>query len=366
MTFEPFSIHERIEQARTLPARVYSDPAIYDASRERVFARSWQLVGTTHDVRVPEQSHPTTMLEGCLDEPILLTRDHDDRIHCLSNVCTHRGTVLCEHGGNARTLTCRYHGRRFGLDGTCTFMPEFDQVEGFPAPSDHLPKVEFGTWGPFVFASLDPAEPLDALIAPMRERLAWLDLSGVKHDAGRSRDYLVKCNWALYCDNYLEGFHIPFVHASLAEAIDYGEYATELFGSCNLQLGIAKGAEHCFDIPAGAPDHGRNVAAYYWWLFPNTMINVYPWGVSVNVVQPLGVALTRVRFLSYVLDASKIEHGAGADLDRVEREDESVVEAVQRGTSARLYDRGRYAPTREQGVHHFHRLLSAWMCAPSG
>jgi len=44
-------------------------------------------------------------------------------------------------------------------------------------------------------------------------------------------------------------------------------------------------------------------------------------------------------------------------LDRVEREDEAIVEAVQRGVRSRLYDRGRYSPTREQGVHHFHRLL---------
>jgi choline monooxygenase len=88
------------------------------------------------------------------------------------------------------------------------------------------------------------------------------------------------------------------------------------------------------------------------------MFNVYPWGVSVNVVKPLAVDRTRVTFLAFVWDPSKREKGAGAGLDRVEREDEAIVEAVQRGVRSRLYGRGRYSPTRETGVHHFHRLLA--------
>jgi choline monooxygenase len=89
------------------------------------------------------------------------------------------------------------------------------------------------------------------------------------------------------------------------------------------------------------------------------MLNFYPWGLSINVVRPLAVDRTRVSFLSYVWDESRLDQGAGAALDRVEREDEVIVESVQRGTRARLYTRGRYSPTREQGVHHFHRLLTA-------
>lgn len=116
--------------------------------------------------------------------------------------------------------------------------------------------------------------------------------------------------------------------------------------------------EPSFRLPASHPDQGRAIAAYYWWLFPTTMFNVYPWGVSVNVVVPLAVDRTRVSFLPFVWDESKREQGAGAGLDRVEREDEAIVEAVQRGICSRLYDRGRYSPAREGGVHHFHRLIA--------
>jgi choline monooxygenase len=88
------------------------------------------------------------------------------------------------------------------------------------------------------------------------------------------------------------------------------------------------------------------------------MLNFYPWGLSINVIRPVGPALTKVSFIRFVWDASKIAHGAGAELDRVEREDEQVVELVQRGIHSRFYSRGRFSPKREQGTHQFHRMLA--------
>ena len=104
--------------------------------------------------------------------------------------------------------------------------------------------------------------------------------------------------------------------------------------------------------------HGLRLAAYYGWLFPNLMLNVYPWGLSVNVVEPVSPSHTRVHFRSYVADPSRLAEGAGGALDAVELEDEAAVLSVQRGLRSRLYRQGRYAPHHEQGVHHFHRLLA--------
>lgn len=355
-----FAIDHDIRRAATLPAWVYSDPGVFAAQRERVFLPSWQFVAELARVKVPGQVHPFTLLEGCLDEPLLLTRDRDDRVHVMSNVCTHRGTLVCEAGGVETFLRCRYHGRRFHLDGRFQSMPEFEQAEDFPSPKDDLPRVAWGdVRGAFAMASLAPAVPLADALAPVLARCGHLPWERLAFDATRSRDYLVQANWALYVDNYLEGFHIPYVHAALAQALDYGEYRTELFEWCNLQLGVASDGEDAFALPAGHPDTGTRVAAWYWWLWPNTMFNVYPWGVSVNVVQPLAVDRTKVSFLAYVWDPAKLDRGAGAGLDRVEREDEAIVESVQRGVRSRLYERGRYSPAREQGVHHFHRRLAA-------
>jgi choline monooxygenase len=136
------------------------------------------------------------------------------------------------------------------------------------------------------------------------------------------------------------------VHKGLNEIVDYGTYTTELFRYSSLQIG--------FD------DSGR-IAGRYLFVFPNMMFNFYPWGLSINVVEPITPARTRIKYLTYVSDESKLGTGAGGDLHRVEIEDESVVESVQKGIRSRYYDRGRYSPTREQGTHHFHRLVAEFI-----
>jgi choline monooxygenase len=221
--------------------------------------------------------------------------------------------------------------------------------------------VPRAAWGPVHLASLHPAFTFESAVEPIRKRVGWLLERPHVFDATTSRDYQVDAHWALYCDNYLEGFHIPFVHAGLAEALDYGAYRTEIFPLGSLQIGVAKEGEPAFDLPPGHPDAGSRVAAYYVWLFPGTMLNLYPWGLSLNAVRPSGAGRTTVSFQSFVADPSRREQGAGADLHRVELEDERVVEAVQRGVRSRLYRRGRFSPTREAGVHHFHRLLAAFL-----
>jgi choline monooxygenase len=348
-----------IARASTLPGAFYGDAALHELAKERVFAPSWQWLGDDARVRVPGAVWPQVLLPGCLDEPVVVTRDRDDRLHALSNVCTHRGARVCDGEGVETVLRCRYHGRRFGLDGRFVSMPEFDGVEGFPSPADDLPRLGLARWRQFLFASLAPAVAFEELIAPVEERVGWLPIEQATFQPAHSRDYLVRAHWALYCDNYLEGFHIPFVHAGLAESLDYAGYRSELFGWSNLQVGVARGAEEAFDLPASSPDRGERVAAYYFWLFPNLMLNVYPWGLSVNVVRPLGPDRTKVSFLAYAWDPAGPRTTGASSLDRVEREDEEVVESVQVGVRSRLYGRGRYSPARERGVHHFHRLLAA-------
>jgi choline monooxygenase len=350
-----------IRRAATLPAEVYREAAYFEAARQRVFARSWQFVSDTDRLKGPGHMLPTTVLEGYLDEPLLLTRDSQDNLNCLSNVCTHRGNLLVEGECHSQQLRCRYHGRCFALDGRFVSAPGFDDAVDFPTDADNLAPVSSGLWGKFIFAAVDPGFSFEELISPLRERLDWLPFDQFIFDPTRSRDYMVRANWALYCDNYLEGFHIPYVHPGLATALDVRAYRTEIFAYASLQVGVASHAEESFELPPTAPDYGEKIAAYYFWLFPNTMFNFYPWGVSVNVVKPLAPDRTKVSFLTYVSDPTKLDQGAGAGIDRVEREDEDIVEKVQKGVRSRFYKRGRYSPQREQGVHHFHSILSRFL-----
>ncbi len=356
-----FYVDPNIARAKTISKEVYTSAEVYLASRERIFAASWQFIGDIGRVPEPGSIWPFTLLEGLLDEPLVLTHDSNGKIRCLSNVCTHRGNLLAYEPCKSNRLRCKYHGRLFGLDGRFQYMPEFTTVEDFPAEADHLKELPLFQWGNLLFTSLAPAFTPEIFFGEMMQRVGWLPLDQMVFRPDLSKDYQVKAHWALYCENYLEGFHIPFVHGGLNAVLDWGSYSTELFPYANLQLGIGKKGDMCFELPSDSPDFGKDVAAYYFWLFPNMMFNFYPWGLSFNLVEPQGPDSCRVRFMVYVYDESRLNTGAGSGLDQVELEDEEIVENVQRGIRSRFYQHGRYAPGHEQGTHHFHQLLSAFL-----
>ena len=359
MTEPRFHVDPDVSIARTLDKAFYLDAAVFSEVREKIFAAAWHWLGPLDNVAEPGSLAPHDLLPGLLDEAVLLSRDAGGTLRCLSNVCTHRGNVLVDAACRAEHIRCSYHSRRFELNGRMRFMPGFEGARDFPSRSDDLGELAFGDWAGHGFASLAPRWPLQSWLAEMRQRLDWLPVRLWRADPGRSRSFEFDAHWALYVENYLEGLHIPFVHPGLNQTLDMGHYRYELGQTSVLQLALARVGEAAFEPPPGSADHGQRVAAYYWWLFPNLMFNFYPWGLSVNVVQPLTPTRTRVIFRSYVADASLLGQGAGGALDPVEMEDEAVVLGVQRGIRSRLYTRGRYSPQHERGTHHFHRLVAA-------
>jgi choline monooxygenase len=357
-----FFVDPDISKARTISTEVYRSVDFLKIAREKIFARSWHWVGDVGNLKEVGSCYPFTLLEQFLDEPLLLTRDESDQLHCLSNVCTHRGNLLANEPCKVTHLRCKYHGRIFQLNGRFKSMPEFREVKDFPSPSDDLHSLPIFQWGPLMFTSIDPAHEAPVFFHDMQQRISWLPLHEFKFHPELTRDYYVNANWALYCENYLEGFHIPFVHSGLNATIDFSDYSTEIFYPySSLQLGISKTGESCFEIPPGSVDYGKKIAAYYFWVFPNLMFNFYPWGLSMNIVQPLGVDRTKVSFRLYVWKEELRNSGAGAELDKVEMEDEEIVQQVQKGVHSRFYTRGRYSVTREKGTHHFHQLLAKFL-----
>jgi len=356
-----FHVDPDISLAKTISKDVYLDAGVYQESREKIFARCWQFLTDASVVEEKGQTHPLILLQGYLNEPLLLSKDEQGIVHVMSNVCTHRGNLLIETPCKSNNLRCRYHGRLFHLDGRFKSMPEFTEVKDFPTKDDDLRSLGQLQWGNLLFTSLENELHHQLFFKEMQERMAFLPLKEFKPRPDLSRTFTVKSNWALYCENYLEGFHIPFVHAGLNAVIDFGKYTTQLFRYSNVQIGIAKGDEQIFDLPKDSPEFGKRVAAYYFWVFPNMMFNFYPWGLSLNIVEPVGLDRTIVRFLTYVWKEDLFNLGAGSNLDVVELEDEEIVEAVQTGIRSRYYKHGRYSVNREQGTHHFHRLLAEFL-----
>ncbi|MEQ9305231.1 MAG: Rieske 2Fe-2S domain-containing protein, partial [Marinoscillum sp.] len=148
MSVPKHSIHPDITQATTLPASFYQDEATFELIREKVFYKSWQWIGDENLVKLPKQTHPFIMLDGYLTEPMVLTKDEGGTIHCLSNVCTHRGNLVAQNPGSQRKLMCMYHGRKFGLDGAFESMPEFKEAKDFPRDCEDLHRFNTAQWGP--------------------------------------------------------------------------------------------------------------------------------------------------------------------------------------------------------------------------
>jgi choline monooxygenase len=357
---DSFFVDPDISVAKTLSTDFYTEARFLEASREKIFGKCWHFAGDTSGLKQPGAAMPFTLLDSFLGEPLLITRD-EDKLHCLSNVCTHRGALLIDKPCTVRDLRCRYHGRRFKLDGSFASMPEFKEVKNFPSDTDNLTRLPLFTLGNLLFTSLDSHASSKPYFDDMLTRIQWLPLHEFVPRPEFTAHYEVKSHWALYCENYLEGFHIPFVHPSLNQVIDFANYTTEVFTYSNLQLGIAKEGEPVFDLPASSPDYGKRVGGYYFWVFPNLMFNFYPWGLSLNVVKPVAIDRTLVSFYTYVWDESKFNTGAGSNLNQVEMEDEAVVESVQQGIRSRFYQHGRYSVKQEKGTHHFHRLLADFM-----
>lgn len=276
--------------------------------------------------------------------------------------------------------------RRFALSGACRGTPGFARARR--PGDDDLPAAETASWRGLPFVRLPPpgrfgfggggaaaatrsaaaAAPFDVLFGDLLGRLSALPIESLVPDPAGTRAYTVACHWAIYVENFLEGLHVPFVHPGLNLALDMGGYRTELHSRGSLQIGPAKrGAAGATlpPLPGGGGGGGEEpppIAGLYAFLFPNLMFNFYPWGLSVNVVVPEAPRRTRIDYFRFrwpgAAAAAAEGSGAGGDLDTVEREDDAVVEAVQRTIGARMYARGRYSERWETGTHHFNRLLA--------
>lgn len=335
---------QALEVAQALPAEYYHGTTAIERDRRAVFARSWQLVARDAQLESPGD-HAVADIAGV---PLLLVRGEDRVLRALHNVCRHRAgpLALCD-GRAAKRLRCHYHGWTYALDGRLASAPEMQSAEGFDVADVRLPEAAVAAWRGLVFAAVGPVPPLAELFEGIDERAGAHALAGYRWHGRTSYD--IACDWKVYVDNYLEGYHVPHIHPQLNRMLDYRSYRTECARWHSLQWSPLESAGDLY---------GDGEALYYW-LWPNTMLNILPGRVQTNRVLPLGDGRCRVEFDFWY--APGVEPArAVRDLefsDLVQREDVDICERVQRGIASGSWRSGRLNPLRESGVHHFHELL---------
>ena len=343
--------------ASTIPASWYIDPRIYDAEQQTVFSRSWQVAARLTQVDQPGQFATCALPAG---EPFVAVRGHDNVLRGFFNVCRHHAAaVVTQPQGTAQVLRCPYHGWTYALDGTLKGTPDFTGVCGFDRGANALPPIDTRSWEQWVMTRLDPTAPdlANFLGADLMARAAAIALS--RFTWVERRRYVLDCNWKVFVDNYLDGgYHVPHLHKGLDSVLDYHQYTIENGERFCLQSSalVTEGAE----ASTGAVRAGDR--AWYLWIYPNFMINVYGDAMDTNLVLPLGVDRTEVLFDFYfadVSDAAAAHRRASIEVsERIQREDEDICASVQRGLRSRAYHAGRLSVRREAGEQLFHQLLS--------
>lgn len=342
-----------VERSETIPSAWYVDRRFHELDRAAVFGRHWQLVGRADQVAEPGQHLVATVA----DEPVIVVRGKDGVLRAFYNVCRHRGGPLALCDGQANALRCQYHGWTYLLDGSLRGVPRMDRSELFDKKDFGLTPISVDLWEGLVFVHLgERPGPVAGTYAGILDRIAPVRFAGL-HFARRV-EYEVGCNWKVYVDNYLEGYHVPFVHPELATLLDYSAYRTEVFERYSLQWSPMTGDGSPYDTAGGTAN------AYYYYVFPNVMLNILPGRLQTNVVRPLGHDRCQVVFDYFHPDIASAAalQAIDADVaysDKVQEEDREICERVQQGLSSRAYDRGRFSPEMEIGVHHFQGLLKA-------
>ena len=340
-----------------LPGAAYTSEAFHALENERIFAGSWVFVGFAHEIPRTGDVAPVSVA----GRPVLLVRDTEGRIRAFHNVCRHRNLKLVDAPGNAgRAIRCPYHSWTYGLDGTLHIAPYFGGREPRAAPSGFdrarhgLVPVRSATWHDWVFVNLDGAAASFAdFLAPLRDRLEDFDLAEMHHlatiDLGE-----IRANWKLLMENFIEPYHVQFVHATTTEQ-PLVDHCTVNEPGC---LGCA------VDVSGTASrDDTLSADSRYLTLFPNFALGLYlPDQVGVHLDVPLAPDRTRQRRAIYSLGPEPASAERTEQLARLWRdvhvEDREMCERLQQGrVSDAAAAGGVLSPVWEDAVRSFQELV---------
>ena len=340
-----------------LPGAAYTSEAFYALESERIFADSWVFVGFAHELPGTGDVMPVTVA----GQPVLLARDGERRIRAFHNVCRHRNLKLVDTPRNVgRAIRCPYHSWTYGLDGALHIAPYFGGCEpraapaGFDRARHGLVPVRSATWHDWVFVNLNGTAPsFEDFLAPLDGRLEEVDLATMHHlatiDLGE-----IAANWKLLMENFIEPYHVQFVHATTTEQPLADHYTVNEPGCLGCGIDVSGTASR---------DDTLSADSRYLTLFPNFVLGLYiPDQVGVHLDVPLGPDRTRQRRAIYSLGPEPASAERAEQLARlwhdVHEEDREMCERLQQGrVSSAAAAGGVLSPVWEDSVRSFQELV---------
>jgi choline monooxygenase len=339
-----------IELAETLPSEFYTAPYFYKYDQKEILAKSWQYICHIDQLKEAGEYITATVAEN----PVIVVKSQDGNLKAYYNVCRHRaGPLSTKKSGKAGIFQCIYHGWTYNLEGKLIGTPEFEDVKNFNKENFSLKEIKVDTWQGLVFINLaEEPDTLELFVDGISERIAPINLNNKKFHSRLV--YEINCNWKVYVDNYLEGYHLPHVHPELCKLLDYKNYITETEKYHSLQYSPFTGKDNLYN--------SNNGEAFYYFIFPNIMLNILPGRLQVNLVVPLTHNKTEVIFDYFYDDpdsegAKKVINDDLSYSDMVQAQDIDICQLVQKGLESSAYDKGRLSVKREKGLYHFQNLL---------
>jgi choline monooxygenase len=328
----------------TLPAALYRDPALYERERAEIFAKSWQLFA--HEDQLPAPG--AYVADTVAGYPLFVLRDREGNLRGFHNVCRHRAAPLVDDGqGRCDVLRCRYHGWLYGHDGSLKKTPLFGDPL-FRREEYGLFPVRVETWRGFVMVNMDmDAVPFATVHAGLIAECAHLPLEDYRFHSRVTHH--VACNWKTYVENYLEAYHVPYVHPALSKEVAIETYEVVPRGSYMLHVS-----------PPRDPEQVRVNQGFWAFALPNWAFNVYGVGAAVERMKPNGHGGMTIDYLyMFRRGATEAEIADALEMSRVTTgEDARICEQVQKNLNAGVYSIGRISPRYENGLAVFHQWFA--------
>ena len=337
-----------IKKAKTIPAKWYHSKKIFDLENKMIFFKSWHLVGSKGILKNPGDA----VIEEVSNQPIIIIKQEDNSLKAFFNVCQHRGGPLLTKNKCIKALQCKYHGWIYNLNGELKKVREFENVENFNFEDYNLKSISIKVWQGLIFINFNNrSKNFNSVLNEISNRIKPINFS--KYTFYRSVSYHIKCNWKTYIDNFLEGYHIPFVHPKLNKVLDYKSYTTEIFKNHSLQFAPINSNISPYDKSSGLKN-----TAYYYTIFPNVLLNIAPGRLQTNVVKPTSPNSCVVDFDYYFDEVShKVIKNDIEFSNEVQLEDIKICEEVQKRLESKVYNQGRISPQSEKGLYHFQSVL---------